>query len=73
LQTGKLSKFANRQISQQKLSIDFKTPWHLLYKIPAEARAESPSEAEKKTINSIWWCLLDKIRTHFEKNPDDEF
>jgi len=28
--TGKLFKFANRQISQQKLSIDFKKPWFFL-------------------------------------------
>jgi len=65
--------FANHQISQQKLSVDFKLPWHLLYKISAEARAIGSSEAEQKTINSIWWCLLDEIRTHFEQNLDDEF
>ena len=41
----------NRQISQQKLSIDFKKPFDLLAKLPAVARIESPSEA----TNSIWW------------------
>jgi len=40
-----LSKFANRQISQQKLSIDFKKPFDLLANVPAEARGEAPSEA----------------------------
>lgn len=58
----------NRQISQQKLSIDFKKPWNLLAKLPAEARGKAPSEA----TNSIWWCLLDEIRTFFEQNPDCE-
>jgi len=64
----KLFKFANRQISQQKLSIDFKKPFDLLTKLPAEARGEAPSEA----ANSIWWCLLDEIRTFFDENPDCE-
>jgi len=41
----------NRQISQQKLSIDFKKPFDLLARLPAEARAEGEGEA----TNSIWW------------------
>jgi len=57
----------NRQISQQKLSIDFKKPFDLLAKLPAEARGEAPSEA----ANSVWWCLLDDVRTFFEQNPED--
>jgi len=64
---GKLFKFANRQISQQKLSIDFKKPFNFLANLPAEARAEGEGEA----ANSIWWCLLDDIRTFFEQNPED--
>jgi hypothetical protein len=64
--TGKLFKFANRQISQQKLSIDFKKPFNFLVNLPAEARGKVPSEA----ANSIWWCLLDKVRTHYQQNPD---
>jgi site-specific DNA recombinase len=41
----------NRQISQQKLSIDFKKPFDLLANLPAETRGEAPNEA----ANSIWW------------------
>ena len=43
----------NRQISQQKLLIDFKKPFDFLAKLPAEARGEAPSEA----TNSIWWTM----------------
>ena len=57
----------NRQISQQKLLIDFKKPFNFLANLPAEARREAPSEA----TNSIWWCLLDDVRTFFEQNPED--
>ncbi|MCI2424876.1 hypothetical protein LM599_02490 [Candidatus Acetothermia bacterium] len=41
----------NRQINQQKLSIDFKKPFNFLANLPAEARAEGEGEA----ANSIWW------------------
>jgi len=57
----------NRRLAAGRLEIDFKKPFDLLAKLPAEARGEAPSEA----TNSIWWCLLDEIRTHFEQNPED--
>jgi len=59
--------FVNRRLAAGRLEIDFKKPFDLLAKLPAEARGEAPSEA----ANSIWWCLLDEIRTHFEQNPED--
>ena len=43
-----------------------KKPFDFLAKLPAEARGEAPSEA----ANSIWWNLLEKVRTHFRQNPD---
>ncbi|MBP6855501.1 MAG: hypothetical protein KBC26_00775 [Candidatus Pacebacteria bacterium] len=59
-------KFVNRRLAAGKLAIDFKNPWHFLAEMPAEARREAPSEA----TNQLWWCLLEKVRTHFEQNPD---
>jgi len=58
---------SNRRLAAERLEIDFKKPFALLAKLPAEARGEAPSEA----TNSIWWCLLDEIRTFFEQNPED--
>jgi hypothetical protein len=58
---------SNRRLAAGRLEIDFKKPFDFLAKLPAEARGEAPSEA----ANSIWWCLLDEIRTHFEQNPED--
>ena len=66
----------NRQISQQKLSIDFKKPFDLLAKLPAEARGEAPSEA----ANSVWWrwrelnprpprCERDALPLSYTPNP----
>jgi len=60
--------FVNRRLAAGRLEIDFKKPFDLLSKLPAEARGEAPSEA----TNSIWWCLLDEIRTFFDENPDCE-
>ena len=58
----------NRRLAYQKLMIDFKNPWNYLYEMPVEARGKAPSEA----VNRKWWCLLEKVRTHFEENPEEE-
>ena len=58
---------SNRRLAAERLEIDFKKPFDLLAKLPAEARGEAPSEA----TNSIWWCLLEDVRTFFEQNPED--
>ena len=63
---GNTNLFVNRRLAAGRLEIDFKKPFDFLAKLPAEARGEAPSEA----TNSIWWCLLDEIRTFFEQNPD---
>lgn len=44
---------SNRRIFDQRLFVDFKKPFDLLAKLPAEARGEAPSEA----TNSIWWTV----------------
>jgi hypothetical protein len=63
--------FVNRRLAAGTLSVSFsfKKPWNYLAEMPAEARGEAPSEA----TNSIWWCLLDEIRTFFDENPNCEF
>ena len=47
--------------------IILKIPFY--YFLPAEARAEGEGEA-KNEANRLWWCLLDKVRTYYEQNPD---
>ena len=46
---------SNRRLAAGRLEIDFKKPFDLLAKLPAEARGEAPSEA----TNSIWWTWGD--------------
>ena len=46
---------SNRRLAAERLKIDFKKPFDLLSKMPAEARGEAPSEA----ANSIWWTWWD--------------
>jgi len=60
---------SNRRLAAGKLAIDFKNPWNYLAEMPAEARGEAPSETNS-VVNKLWWCLLEKVRTHFEQNPD---
>jgi len=58
--------FVNRRLAAGALSVLFKKPWNYLAELPAEARREAPSEA----ANRLWWCLLEKVGTHFRQNPD---
>ena len=62
----------NRQISQQKLSIDFKKPFDFLAKLPAEARGPAQQQAvcginsaPSEAANSIWWTIFKLARTIF--------
>ena len=50
---------SNRRLAAGRLEIDFKKPFDLLAKLPAEARGEAPSEA----ANSIWWTLSGSNRS----------
>lgn len=61
----------NRQISQQKLSIDFKKPFDLLANLPAEARAAGEGEAENSS-NSLWWSIVEIVRTVFAAAGGEE-
>jgi len=60
---------SNRTIKDQKLCIEFKKPWNYFINLPAETRAAGEGEA-KHSSNSVWWSLLEKVRTHYQKNPD---
>jgi len=63
---------SNLQILERKLFFDFKNP----YKIVAFAepeRSEGEAIPSQKAEIVKWRCLLDKIRTYFEQNPDADF
>ena len=53
-----------RKIAHQRLSLDFKKPWNFLANLAASARR---GEAENLS-NSIWWSLLEEVRTFFEES-----
>ena len=62
---------SNRRIFDQRLFVDFKKPWNYLYFLPAEARAPSEARGEggaESLTNSLWWTILEKVRTYFETN-----
>ena len=62
----------NLRILERKLFFDFKNP----YKIVAFAepkRSEGEAAIARSSEIVKWRCLLDKIRTYFEQNPDADF
>ncbi len=57
---------SNRRLSAGILLAEFKTPWNFL----AETNAEGRSPEATSSANLKWWCLFEKVRTHFAENPD---
>jgi len=37
----------------------------------AETNAEGRSPEATSLTNSEWWCLFEKVRTHFAENPNE--
>jgi hypothetical protein len=56
---------SNRLLRAQTLTVTFKKPFDSL----AETTLAAHSTTDVFTINSKWWCLLEKVRTHFDENP----
>jgi hypothetical protein len=48
------------------LSVDFKKPFSYLTDIPFTALGAVASA----DANSLWWSILQKVRTFYEQNPD---
>jgi len=61
----------NRRVAAGMLSAEFKMPWRDLAEIPARARAFGAGEVNLSS-NSEVWSLYQKVRTHFQQNPNDE-
>jgi hypothetical protein len=58
---------SNRRLSAGILLAEFKTPWNFL----AETNAEGRSPEATSSANLKWWCLFEKVRTHFAENPHE--
>jgi site-specific DNA recombinase len=58
---------SNRRLSAGILLAEFKTPWNFL----AETNAEGRSPEATSSANLKWWCLFEKVRTHFAENPEN--
>jgi len=57
---------SNRHLRASALSVDFKTPFSFLAELPLTARS---ADAFLRG-NSIGWCVINKVRTYYEQNPD---
>ena len=61
----------NPRLASRSLLLDFKNPWLILSETPVESLCDAPNFGEK-TNSETWLCLLNKIRTFFQQNPDVE-
>jgi hypothetical protein len=60
---------ANRFLLSQKVAIEPKKSWQILYNLPAEARSAEAINSQ----HTIWLRTLNEIRTFFSENPNAEF
>jgi len=60
---------ANRFLISQKVAIEPKKSWQILYNLPAEARSAEATNSQ----HTIWLRTLNEIRTFFRENPNAEF
>jgi len=56
---------SNRHLRAQTLTVSFKKPFDLLAENTVAVR-NAPDDFSRI---SKWWCLLEKVRTHFDENP----
>jgi hypothetical protein len=56
---------SNRLLRAQTLTVSFKKPFDSL----AESTVAVRSTNDVSEQSSIWWGLLNKVRTHFDENP----
>jgi hypothetical protein len=59
------SDYVPRLLRAQTLTVSFKKPFDSL----AETTLAVRSTTDVFSQSSKWWCLLDKVRTHFDENP----
>src|SRR3989344_22541 len=52
-----------------RLNVSFAKPWNWLGEIGEKHAGSAVYQLEKFT-NRQMWCLLKKVRTHFEQNPE---
>ena len=60
---------SNRVLLSQKVAIEPKKSWQILYNLPAEARSAEATNSQ----HTIWLRTLNEIRTFFSENPNAEF
>jgi len=59
----------NRRVAAGMLLAELKMPWRDLAEIPVRARAFGAGEVNLSS-NSELWSLYQKVRTHFQQNPE---
>ena len=63
---------SNPRLASRSLLLDFKNPWRILAETPVASLCDAPNFGEKTNFETLL-CLLNKIRTFFQQNPDSEF
>jgi len=60
---------SNFQVEEKSLSVKFKYPWNLLAEFNSDPMTILARQRENP-LESNWRCLLTKVRTYFNENPE---
>jgi len=58
---------SNRVLLSQKVAIEPKKSWQILYNLPADPAVAG----EENSQHTMWLHTLNEIRTHFRETPDE--
>jgi len=65
----------NHQLLDKSASFSFSKPWDYVALRKAQSHQAEPQSGEatpsEKIGSTIWWCLFEKVRTHFAENPNE--
>ena len=61
---------SNPHLTAGRLSVVFKSPWQFLAELPVGAYS-APTKSTRSVQCSEMWCLLEKVGTFYEQNPQD--
>jgi hypothetical protein len=64
---------SDSKIENQTFAVELKSPWNYLQNQGESRAKQTPAEGGPDDFSALsrdMWCLLEKVRTYYQENPD---